>query len=155
MQAIGVCAGIWSAQRLALIKWARSQRRILDSAFIEQFRRVSEGAEHVVYHDQELGLAIKATHPNRYGHSARNEGLQATPLEYLQRLGWHNAFFGDDIKIVGITFFEETIEVVSTQPWIVADVTNPATPEEIDCYFAALRFRRVEVTPGVPLKMER
>lgn len=50
-------------------------------------------AEHVVYYDDARALAIKATHANRFGHSAYAEGVPATPLEYLRRLGWHNAHF--------------------------------------------------------------
>jgi hypothetical protein len=107
MQAIGICHGIRQSQIRALIKWARTRNGILESNFIERFRLVAEGAEHVVYHDEEHGLAIKATHSNRFGHSARNEWLQATPLEYLQRLAWHNILFGDDIRVLGIALFEE------------------------------------------------
>ena len=151
MQTIGICNSIRGSERRALIEWATVRRRILGTQFIEQFRRVAEGAEHVVYHDASRGLAMKATHPNRFGHSARNEGLAATPLEYLQRLGWHNALFGDDIRIAGITFVEDNIEVITSQPWIVSDGKNPASEEEIDRYFEQLRFRRVEINPGVPI----
>jgi hypothetical protein len=151
MQTVGICNSARRSERLALVQWAELRRRILGTQFIEQFRRVTEGAEHVVYHDESRGLAMKATHPNRFGHSARNEGLAATPLEYLQRLGWHNALFGDDIRIVGITFVEDNIEVITSQPWIVSDGKQPASQKEIDGYFEHLGFRRVEINPGVPI----
>ena len=72
MQVAGICNSARRSERLALVEWARERRRILGTQFIEQFRRVAEGAEHVVYYDESRGLAMKATHPNRFGHSARN-----------------------------------------------------------------------------------
>lgn len=151
MQAVGIRNSVRRTERLALVQWAKERRLILDTRFIEQFRQVAEGAEHIVYHDEKRALAMKATRPNCFGHSARNEGLAATPLEYLQRLGWHNALFGDDIRIEGITFVEENIEVITSQPWIVSDGKHPALQAEIDSYFEHLGFRRVEINPGVPI----
>jgi hypothetical protein len=151
MLAIGVCAGVRRAEQSALIEWAKKHNRILDPCFVEQYRHVSSGAEHSVFHDQCGGLAVKATHPNKFGHSAREEGTVATPLEYLRRLAWHNALFGDDIRFLGVTYMEGNIEVVTSQPWIVADERHFITVEEIDAYFERLGFIHVELAPDVPL----
>jgi hypothetical protein len=151
MLAAGVCRGIRRAERIALIDWARRHKRIVDSSFVERFRHVSSGAEHAVFHDQRRGLAIKATHPNRYGHSTHEEGASATPLEYLRRLAWHNALFGDDIRFLGLILVEDSVQVVTSQPWIVADEKHFTTVEEIDKYFDALGFRHVELVVGVQL----
>lgn len=155
MLAARVCNSVHRAERLALIEWAAESNRILEPTFVEQFRHVSSGAEHAVFHDQCNALAIKATHPNRFGHSARGDGTPATPLEYLRRLGWHNLLFGDDVRILGVILDEGNIEIVTSQPWIVADPTHFTTLDEIDAYFAGLEFVRVELTPDVPLYFRR
>src|SRR5690606_37930681 len=98
MLAARICNSVHRAERLALIEWAAESNRILEPTFVEQFWHVSSGAEHAVFHDQCNALAIKATHPNRFCHSARGDGTPATPLEYLRRLGWHNLLFGDDVR---------------------------------------------------------
>jgi len=156
MRAGGARLSRTAAERQALLHWAEIRGKSLEVDFIERFSRVSQGAEHVVYHDAKNGLAIKATHPNRFGHSARNEGLAATPLEYLQRLGWHNALFGDDIRIIGVARSDDSIEIVTSQPWIVSDVNHPtANQNEIDEFFERLGFCRIEVNQGVPLYFSR
>ncbi|MEO6787520.1 MAG: hypothetical protein ABI318_15425 [Chthoniobacteraceae bacterium] len=119
---------------------------------VEKFLRVSEGAEHVVFHDPERGVAVKATHVNRFGHSVIAEGAAATPLEYLERLSWQNELFGDDIRIEGVAFDESQLEIVTTQPWIVASASQPSpTQAEIDAYFFDLGFRKAELVSDVPL----
>lgn len=151
MLAAGICSGISRAERIALVRWARHHGRILDSSLVEQFRHVSSGAEHAVFHDQCNALAVKTTHPNRFGHSTREEGAAATPLEYIRRLAWHNALFGDDIRLLGVILFENNIQIVTSQPWIVADERHFTTIEEIDGYFERLKFTHVELVPDVPL----
>ena len=140
------------AQRTALIDWAKRVGKTLSFSHVEQFARVAEGAEHSVFHDPERGVAVKATHVNRFGHSAFAEGVPATPLEYLERLALQNVLFGDDIRIAGVAFDEAQMEIVTTQPWIVvhSDVPTPAL-SEIDEYFGALGFRKVELVPDVPI----
>lgn len=114
--------------------------------------RVSSGAEHSVYHDSERRVAVKATHVNRFGHSTIAEGVPATLLEYLDRLAWQNLLFGDDIRIEGVASDEEQIEIITTQPWIVVHPDVPtATQREIDDYFEALGFAKLELIAGVPL----
>lgn len=95
------------SERLALSEWAALTGKQLGFDYVEQFKPIGAGAEHRVYHDQEHGLAIKATHTNRFGHSTYGEGFQATPSEYLRRLAWCNLLFGDEYRILGIAFDEE------------------------------------------------
>lgn len=152
VRARGESVGSQRAQRFALIEWARSIGRTLPFSHVEQFLRVSEGAEHVVFHDPQRGVAVKATHVNRFGHSVIAEGKSASPLEYLERLALQNALFGDEICIEGVAFDEAQIEIVTTQPWIVASHQSPSPSQaEIDAYFSSLGFDKVELAPDVPL----
>lgn len=152
MRARGERIGAQRAQCRALIEWARLAGQVRAFSYIEQFARVAEGAEHVVYHDPERGLAVKTTHANRFGHSTFAEGATATPLEYFQRLAWHNSLFGDDIRIEGVAHDESQIEVITTQPWINTDLarSNPLQ-SEIDAQFFGMGFQKVELVPDVPL----
>lgn len=152
MRARGEGIGTQRAQRSALIEWARLAGKLRAFSYIEQFERVAEGAEHVVYHDPERGLAVKTTHANRFGHSTFAEGVAATPLEYFQRLAWHNSLFGDDIRIEGVAHDESQIEVVTTQPWINADPHCPTPAQaEIDAHILNMGFQKVELVADVPL----
>jgi hypothetical protein len=130
------------AEREALIEWARLGDRLLPFSFIERFSPLGDGAEHRVYKDQNSGLAIKATHTNRFGYSTEREGEWATPVEYLKRLAWQNFFFGDEIRIVGIAFDDEgQIEIVTSQPWVSAHPVRPnPVKEEINAYMGKFGF---------------
>lgn len=152
MRARGESIGPQRAQRAALIAWAEASGKTIRFSHIEQFTRVADGAEHVVYHDSTRGVAVKATHTNRFGHSAFGEGVAAAPLEYLERLTLQNELFGDDLRVEGVAHDEGQIELVTTQPWIIAGSERPLpTQGEIDAYFFALGFRHVELTADVPL----
>lgn len=114
------------SERLALSEWAALTGKHLGFDYVEQFKAIGAGAEHRVYHDQAHGLAIKATHTNRFGHSTYGEGFQATPSEYLRRLAWCNLLFGDEYRILGVAFDEEQqIEIVCSQPWIASHPIRP------------------------------
>jgi serine/threonin/tyrosin kinase-like protein len=141
------------SERLALSEWAALNGKQLSFDYIEQFRPIGSGAEHRVYHDQAHGLAVKATHTNRFGHSTYGEGVQATPSEYLRRLAWCNLLFGDDYKIIGVAFDEEQqIEIVCSQPWIVSHPIRPVPFEnEIDSYFQGFGFLRSPLNPDAPV----
>ena len=138
MRAHGEGISAERAQRIALIQWAESAGKALSFSHVEKFPRVAEGAEHVVFHDPPRGVAVKATHVNRFGHSVIAEGMAASPLEYFERLALQNELFGDDIRIEGVAFDEAQLEIVTTQP-------------EIDAYFSNLGFCRAELNPDVPL----
>lgn len=143
----------WISERLALSEWAALNGKRLRFDYIERFKYVGSGAEHRVYHDQVHGLAIKATHTNRFGHSTYGPGFQATPSEYLRRLAWNNVLFGDAFSIVGIAFDEEQqIEVVCSQPWIDSHPIRPVPfAHEIDSYFQRFGFFRSPLNPDAPV----
>lgn len=140
------------AEKRALLDWASCEGLIVPSDYIEQFLRVSDGAEHVVYHNAEKGEAVKTTHANRFGHSPYGEGFPGTPVEYLRRLAWQNLLFGDEIKVVGVVSEEGHIEIVTSQPWLRLHRSRPRPePDEIDRYFFSMGFVRVPWAADVPL----
>ncbi|HEX3817670.1 MAG TPA: hypothetical protein VHW03_05225 [Chthoniobacterales bacterium] len=142
-----------AAESSALCEWAALNEKRLPFNFVEQFKPVTAGAEHRVYYDEKNGLAIKATHPNTFGHSAYGPGARATPSEYLRRLRLCNDIFGDNFEIVGIAFDEDgQVEVVSSQRWIESNPIR-AVPfaEEIDAYFYRFGFFRSRANPDAPL----
>jgi hypothetical protein len=140
------------AEYLALIEWARCGGRLIESNFLERFAYKGSGAEHRVYYDVVENGAIKVTHPNGFGHSAFGPGYQATPVEYLKRLGWCNRLLGDSFRVLGVIYDGEQLQVVSAQPWISAHEIRPH-PEssEIDDYFKHFGFVRASENPDVPL----
>ena len=140
------------AEYLALIDWSRRFGRILEFRFIEQFDFVGDGAGHRVYKKTVPdSLAIKATHPNKFGYSTASEGW-ATPLEYLKRLAWQNLIFCDDIRIIGVAYEEEQMEVVTSQPWISANPIRPnPTKAEIDTYMGDFGFVSTSFDLDTPL----
>lgn len=78
--------------------------------------------------------------------------MSASPLKYVERLALQNMLFGDEIRIEGVAFDESQIEIITTQPWIVASPRQPLPSQtEIDTYFSILGFRKAELIPDVPL----
>ncbi len=147
----GVCPSLYKAERQALIQWAEARGALLTEDFLRSFSYTGYGAEHRVYHDECNKLAIKATHPNRFGHSTTTPRLGATPAEYLRRLAWCNVFFGDEIRVLGVICDEEQIQVVSSQPWIADNKKDPPSGEEIAAYFAEFGFLPVSENPETPV----
>lgn len=136
----------------ALIRWAEQHRKLLSFSYIEQYKYVSAGAEHRVYSDSVNNLAIKATLPNKFGHSVYGPGCTATPVEYFERLAWQNAIFGDGIRVIGVSYEEDQLEIVTSQPWIKAHSIRPIPfPEEIDAYLLRFGFHRVPFAVDAPL----
>ncbi len=140
----------FGAEKLALIEWGASSGLKLPHDFCCRFVPVSSGAEHLVYHDQVARRAIKLTRPNAFGHSAAEPGGRgATATEYLRRLTYHNLLFGDDVRLLGLIQTEDSVQVVSSQPWITAHAETPnATVEQIDDYFERLTFVRSDLFEG-------
>ena len=93
------------------------------------------------------------THGNWFGNATWGAWLAATPHEYLMRLAWCNLIPGDDIRLVGIIYDGEEIQVsFSSQPWISAHEFRPHPErDEIDAYFSPLRFQPVNINPDAPL----
>ncbi len=145
--------GLRAAELLALAEWAASGNRILQWSCLDGLRRVSSGAEHVVFFDEAGRQAVKLTHPGEFGHSPRGPGIKAVPTEYFERLHYQNSIFGDDIRIHGILDDGEGhIEVVTTQPWITANDERPnPTSLEIEAFFKEHSFELVPLNPDAPL----
>jgi hypothetical protein len=144
----------YRAEYRSLIHWATAHKRLLSFDYIEQFSFVGDGAEHRVYKDdgQFRKFAIKATHPNKFGYSTLSEGGWASPVEYLKRLGWQNLIFGDDVRIIGIAYDEEQMEVVTSQPWIDTHEFRPnPTHEEIEVYMGKFGFVSTSIDRDTPL----
>jgi len=141
-------------ERDAILGWPRTRGCLLDGR--EYLNRVTGGgAEHAVFFDPASQIYYKIT--RGFGmtvgtnfhigkRSQRYLGLpfvrQATPLEYLERLGIFNEVFGDDIRIVGVIAGPEPA-IVTTQPVIHG---RDATAAEITVFMSALGFAEV---PGV------
>ena len=141
------------AEYRALIDWARQCDRLLPFTFIEQFDFVGEGAEHRVYKKAAAdSLAIKSTLPNKFGYSTQREGEWASPAEYLKRLAWQNLIFCDDIRIVGVAYEDDQMEVITSQPWISAHEFRPnPLKEEIEQYMGEFGFVATSLDLDTPL----
>jgi hypothetical protein len=123
--------------------------RIPPEAF-DSILRVGQGGEHTVYRHKEFGKA-KVTRPDDYGHSVYGEGVRATLIEYLFRLSLHNSLFGDDFRIAGLIVADDHLQIVTTQPWVIAHEFRPVPDlEEITRYFGDLGFRPVNLGWDVP-----
>lgn len=103
----------YRAEYRALVEWARETGRLFPFDFIEQFSFIGDGAEHRVYKSESENVAIKATLPNKFGYSTLREGHWASPLEYLKRLAWQNLIFGDEIRLIGVAYDDDQMEVYS------------------------------------------
>ena len=151
-QAVGEQISLMRAERAALCRWAELNGKKIPFDFVERFKAIGSGAEHRVYHDQQSGLAIKATRTNSFGHSVFAQDVIATPSEYLRRLAWSNLLLGDEFRILGIAFDEEQIEIVSAHKWIEGHAKRPVPSEdEIAEYFQRFGFARCGSNPDSPL----
>ncbi|MFH1499164.1 MAG: hypothetical protein ABII82_15220 [Verrucomicrobiota bacterium] len=109
---------------------------------------VGSGAEHETYFDSVGRVAVKVTHDGRFGHCLREEGAVARPVDYLQRLAWHNELFGDDIVLHGLLLESAGIRLVTSQAWIVSHPAKLSpTQAEIDEFLAEFGYRRSQAYP--------
>jgi hypothetical protein len=77
--ASGACgAHLRRAEREALIEWCSIHSKRIEPDALRRLKWVSEGGEHTVYRDWDSKLAIKVTHPNKFGHSVWEIGFPAT-----------------------------------------------------------------------------
>jgi hypothetical protein len=82
------------------------------------------------------------TRPGKCGRSPITEGLAGAPLEYCERLDWHNRLFNDDIMIEAVTGEITSMRIVSSQHHVVG--TQDVTQEEINLYFERRHFVKVQ-----------
>jgi hypothetical protein len=65
-------------------------------------------------------------------------------LDYVDRLSLSNYIFGDDVYIVWIFVERSFLRIVISQRWVAEDDDDDLiTPEDIDAYFANLRFDKI------------
>lgn len=96
-------------------------------------------------------MAVKATLPNKFGYSTLCEGW-ASPLEYLKRLGWQNLIFGDEIRLLGVAYEEDQMEVIHSQPWISVHPIRPNPFQaEIDVYLGSFGFVSTSLNLDTPI----
>lgn len=142
----------YRAEYRALVEWAEVAGLLLPFSYIEQFSFIGDGAEHHVRKNEADGTAVKATHPNRFGHSTLDEGQSASPVEYLKRLAWQNQIFGDDIRILGVAYDDGQMEVLHSQPWISSHPIRPNPfKEEIDAYMGRFEFVSTSLDLDTPV----
>jgi len=149
--------GLLATELLALAEWVEAGNRLLSSSCLDGLRRVSSGAEHVVFFDEAGHQAVKLTHPGEFGHSPYGPGIKAVPTEYFERLHYQNNIFGDDIRIHGVlNDGEGHIQVVTSQPWISANADRPnPTTEEIEAFLKEHSFECALLNPDAPLFYSR
>ena len=138
-------------QREALIRWAIDKGVRPESFPLNALEPIRPGAEHSVYYDRVAAKVVKITHPGSFGWSTADEGLKATPLEYLDRLAWQNRLFSDKIRIVAVVGDKRVIKVVTSQPYIFElDEAPDITLDEIDQFFESRHFKKVSLNPDAP-----
>lgn len=122
--------------------WCQAQGLRVPKSALE-LRLVGAGAEHEVYFDEQGQRAWKVTHDYRFGHGLKEEGVLATPMDYLERLQWQNELFGDDIIFHGLLESSAGSRLVSSQSWVTGMPGRPvATQEMIDAFLADFGFAR-------------
>ena len=104
------------------------------------------GEEHRVY--DASPTYFKATYPGRCGFTVVAgpvyPGLaEALPGEYLERLRLGNEYFGDDVRLEGVTREDDRLVILTSQPTVVGDA---AEPKEI---IAFMRARRLLLLDGI------
>jgi hypothetical protein len=145
----GYAPGNWATQRDSFLRWLQQNHKVLAPNYARNFHYIGDGAEHIVYFDKDRLRAIKFTRPNRFGHSVYREGASATLLEYLCRLLYSNWLLGDDIHLVGAVIGDDSIEIVTSQPWITAHTHSPqASDESVIQYFSEIEFQKSKLYPN-------
>lgn len=111
------------------------------------------GNEHTVIVKPDDRRVLKLTHPDRFGKAYPRIGGQtvyqeATPLEYLVRLGVCNEAFGDDMRLEQVMLGAEgAVRVITSQPSIFG--THPKT-EDLHRYLFEQDFEPLEAVDGFP-----
>jgi hypothetical protein len=129
-------------QWAALIEWAASVGAILPLDFPAPERE--GGREHDVTLNEATGRWIKYTKRSSCGYTVSWDGQgvpfmhNALPLDYLQRLLWHNEVLGDDIQLIGLwQEHPHQWRIVTSQPGLKG---RRATLEELSAAFCAAGF---------------
>ncbi len=144
----------------SLAGWT-DERGILSDRIIPPKADDLTGGEHFVTIDEDSGLVFKSTLPGKFGFAVDLEmihpsgwkaqskitaGLSdATPDEYLLRMGWQNELFKDRVRVIGAVRYPQGLSVLSTQPFYAGEKT--AQPI-IDAWFEARGWQRLTSRDG-------
>ena len=128
----------------ALGIWFAKEQCFLGDDWSGRLYAVSSGAEHEVFFDPDIQLAIKVTRPGAFGHSVVGPSLSALPSEYLSRWTLHNQIFGESVRFLGALKNESCFQLVISQVWIASRLDCPtASEQEIESYFEYLGFQKM------------
>lgn len=118
----------------SLLSWAVANGCFQDfQAFIQSTSdiiRIGGGNEHEVWQLEGAGAVrvLKITQPPSYG-------VHGSVVSYLENFLRCNAFFGDDIRLEGVTLTENGPAILTSQPFIVGERASLA---QIEIYFTNL-----------------
>ena len=136
----------FSAQQRALEVWARTGNRWFDWEIVTAGSQPG-GVEHLVKPEPNQGEVIKITIPPVFGRAPgmTRDGqirlVDATPLQYLDRLCLQNEWFSDEIKVLGATAKKAGFpSVVTSQPLIEG---NPPEPGQLIQDLLATGYEKV------------
>jgi hypothetical protein len=144
----------------SLISWADEKGALWSEKNVPKTDDLT-GGEHIVEIDEDSGRVFKSTKPGKFGFGVdleivRAKGwkskpritaglVDATPFEYLERLGWQNELFGDDIMVNGVARYPNGIAVITTQPFYDGMRTEQ---KHIDTWFESKGGRRIKTKEG-------
>jgi hypothetical protein len=131
-------------QKEALVAWAAENERWIERRSIT-LRSQSPGVEHEVIFDAARQRFLKITQPGSYGHIGTSrwgklELVQATPLDYLDRLALTDTMFSDGTTLVGIISHTSGPRLVTAQPLVVG---QRPSQEDIIAWLQSLGFAAV------------
>jgi hypothetical protein len=114
-------------QSARLTALAQQTGAVVPTARLAGLKKVADDTnERFVYHDTANHLAVKITHPGKYGIAPTGNGA-ATPAQYIDRIHNQNAVFGTQTKIEGVILNPSGApSIVTAEPWEqAADPQNP------------------------------
>jgi hypothetical protein len=110
----------------SLARWA-DERGVLSTRNLAPKADELTGGEHFVTLNEPSGLVFKTTLPGKFGFAVDMEMVRpkgrkekpritaslsdATPEEYILRMGWQNGIFNDDVKFVGAVRYPQGISI--------------------------------------------
>ncbi len=109
------------AQRAALVTWAKNRGLILSPTSWKE-KATAGGSEHDIW--EEFPEYWKVTRPDAFGWTVIPglKGIpvitEATPLEYLERLGNSVKFFGDSVLLRGVAETDYGVQIATSQIFI-------------------------------------
>ena len=118
----------------SLLSWASKNQCRYEYRDIEESSshliKIGAGNEHEVWQMEGTGAVrvLKITQPPNFG-------VHGSVVSYLENFLRCNAFFGDDIRLEGVTLTENGPAILTSQPFIVGERASLA---QIEIYFTNL-----------------